>query len=127
MEKLLRKMSPQDIYREILGHVHKTNPSVGLHQLFINYRSSQNGLRLTPIGTNVLIEMGYPYKDFCYNSSVLSSSKAYILLERYCTYPYFVSAGRLTLFDYDDSILFKMYGCDMDVWIEYMENNLPTP
>lgn len=123
MVKLLKKMSPSDIYET----VQRYDPEVNLHDVFDNYRTSRYGLRLSLLGVVYFRNMGYPYKEFTYKPGNISHYRTLLIFERYCTYPYFVSSGMLALFDQEDSILFKLYGQNMDNWVEHMENNLPNP
>jgi hypothetical protein len=47
-----------------------------------------------------------------------------VLLDKYNQYPYYISKRELVLYGIEDRMLYKLYGHDLDAWVEHMEENL---
>ena len=45
-------------------------------------------------------------------------------MDRYNQYPYYFTKNQLILFGSEDRIMYKLYGKNLDAWIEHMEEQL---
>ena len=121
--KLLQKMTTTTFYREVLDNARKTNEWATLRHLFKNYRNGK-GLNLTKLGLTTLMDMGFECEAFKVTSDLTFTAHLRILLDRYNKYPYYLDRNKLVLFGSEDRIMYKLYGKDLQSWVEHMENNL---
>lgn len=118
-------MTTINLYNQVLAHA-KTLPDhawVDTRHLFKNYRNGK-GLSLTRLGLRVLQDMGFEFEIFKFENEVKFTAKLRILLDRYNKYPYYISRNELVLFGNEDRIMFKLYGKDLESWVEHMEENI---
>lgn len=116
-------MTITSFYRSVLDHAKQENEWVTLRHLFKNYRNGK-GLNLTKLGLTTLISMGYDCETFKISSELTFTAKLRILLDRYNKYPYYIDRNKLVLFGSEDRIMFKLYGKDLNAWVEHMETNI---
>lgn len=114
-------------YNNVLEHA-KTNFSdihrdIHIRHIFKNYRNNR-GLNLTRFGFLVLHDMGFESESFIVEEDVKFTAHLRIILDRYNKYPYYIDRMRIVLFGEEDRILFKLYGKDLEAWVEHMEENL---
>ena len=117
-------MTTTIFYNSVLEHA-KTlqyGDRITLRHIFKNYRNGQ-GLNLTKFGVLVLDSMGFESENFILNKQPVFNAHLRILLDRYNKYPYYISRRELVLYGSEDRVLYKLYGNDLDVWIEHMEEN----
>lgn len=112
-------------YDKALAHA-KTmayGENVALRSIFKNYRRGK-GVSLTKFGLEVLKDMGIESEVFRLQDEVKFTAHLRILLDKYSKYPYYISKHTLVLFGEEDRILFKLYGKNLDAWVEHMEENI---
>lgn len=117
-------MTP-DFYKQVLAHA-KTmqyGDRFNLRHIFKNYRNGK-GLSLTKFGVLVLIDMGFDYERFMLKEPPVFNAKLRTLLDKYNQYPYFISRRELILYGSEDRMLYKLYGHDLDAWVEHMDTNV---
>jgi|TARA_R110001606_G_scaffold360895_2_gene513919 hypothetical protein len=119
-------MTTKAFYNSILVHAKNsavTDEHVSLRDLFKNYRNN-SGLSLTRLGFRVMQQMDVEYETFKSSDEIKFTAKFRIMMDRYNQYPYYVTKNQLTLFGSEDRIMYKMYGKDLNAWIEHMEEQL---
>lgn len=111
-------------YKDVLEHAKtlKYGDNIKIRQIFKNYRNGQ-GLNLTKFGVFVLNDMGFECEHFMLNVEPKFNAHLRILLDRYNKYPYYISKRELVLYGSEDRMLYKLYGHDLDAWVEHMEEN----
>jgi|TARA_R110000868_G_scaffold1415_5_gene11105 hypothetical protein len=112
-----------DFYNLVLQQARTEQDWVTLRHLFKNYRNGE-GLNLTKLGLNSLKAMGIEYEIFKAEKEIKFTGKFRVLLDRYNKYPYYIDRNYLVLFGTEDRIMFKLYGKDLEAWMEHMEHNL---
>ena len=118
-------MTTTNLYNHVLAYA-KNLPDhawVDIRHLFKNYRNGK-GLSLTKLGLRVLQDMEFEFERFKLDDEVKFTAKLRILLDRYNKYPYYIARHELVLFGNEDRIMFKLYGKNLDSWIEHMEENI---
>jgi hypothetical protein len=117
-------MTTPDFYKTVLEHAKtmKYGDKINLRNIFKNYRNGQ-GLNLTKFGVLVLDDMGFESEHFILNKQPKFTAHLRILLDRYNQYPYYISRQELVLYGSEDRMLYKLYGHDLDAWLEHMEEN----
>lgn len=120
-------MTTKTFYNTVLEHA-KSNFSdkhdnITLRHIFKNYRNNR-GLHLTKFGLAVLQDMNFDNEQFSLENNVKFTSHLLIVLDRYNKYPYYIDRKRLILFGEEDRIMFKLYGKNLEAWVEHMEENL---
>lgn len=118
-------MTTPDFYNSVLAHA-KTleyGDRMNLRNIFKNYRNGQ-GLNLTKFGVLVLNDMGFESEHFMLNVEPKFNAHLRILLDRYNKYPYYISRRELVLYGSEDRMLYKLYGHDLDAWVEHMKENI---
>ena len=126
--KLYRKMTTtKAFYDNVLNHARNNfsdiHRNINIRHIFKNYRNNK-GLNLTRFGLLVFQDMGIESESFILDKDITFTAHLRILLDRYNKYPYYIDRSRLILFGEEDRILFKLYGKDLDAWVEHMEQNL---
>ena len=118
-------MTTPDFYNTVLAHAKtlKYGDRITLRNIFKNYRNGQ-GLNLTKFGVLVLNDMDFDHEQFVLNIEPKFNAHLRILLDRYNKYPYYISRRELILYGKEDRILYKLYGHDLEAWIEHMEENI---
>jgi hypothetical protein len=118
-------MTAEAFYNSVLEHAKtlKYNDRITLRHIFKNYRNGQ-GLNLTKFGVAVLNSMGFESEHFMLNKEPKFNAHLRILLDRYNQYPYYISKRELVLYGREDRMLYKLYGHDLDAWVEHMKENL---
>jgi len=117
-------MTP-DFYKQVLAHA-KTmqyGDKFNLRNIFKNYRNGK-GLSLTKFGVLVLTDMGIDAERFILKEPAVFTAKLRTLLDKYNKYPYYITRRELILYGSEDIILYKLYGSDLDSWIDHMETNI---
>ena len=112
-----------DFYDIVLKHARVELGWATLRHLFKNYRDGQ-GLNLTKLGLTCLKDMDFEYEIFKADKEIKFTGRFRVLLDRYNKYPYYIDRQHLILFGTEDRIMFKLYGKDLDAWMEHMETNL---
>ena len=117
-------MTP-DFYKQVLAHAKtmKYGERFNLRNIFKNYRNGK-GLSLTKFGVVVLMDMGVEAERFILKEPAVFTAKLRTLLDRYNQYPYYITRHELILYGIEDRMLYKLYGHDLDAWVEHMEANL---
>lgn len=114
-------------YDNVLNHARNNfsdiHRNINIRHIFKNYRNNK-GLNLTRFGLLVFQDMGIESESFILDKDITFTAHLRILLDRYNKYPYYIDRSRLILFGEEDRILFKLYGKDLDAWVEHMEQNL---
>lgn len=114
-------------YDNVLNHARNNfsdiHRNINIRHIFKNYRNNK-GLNLTRFGLLVFQDMGIESESFILDKGITFTAHLRILLDRYNKYPYYIDRSRLILFGEEDRILFKLYGKDLDAWVEHMEENL---
>lgn len=112
-------------YDAVLNHAKtlKYNEQITLRNIFKNYRNGQ-GLSLTKFGVLVLNSMGIESEHFLLNKEPMFNAHLRMLLDRYNQYPYYISKREIVLYGSEDRMLYKLYGHDLDAWIEHMKENI---
>jgi|TARA_B110000503_G_C7158747_1_gene418609 hypothetical protein len=118
-------MTTQGFYKRVLDTAKtlKYGDQITIRHIFKNYRNGQ-GLNLTKFGVLVLNNMGIENETFKLNKEPVFTARMRILLDKYNQYPYYISRRELILYGSEDRMLYKLYGHDLDAWIEHMEGNL---
>lgn len=118
-------MTTPDFYNSVLAHAKtlKYGDRMNLRNIFKNYRNGQ-GLNLTKFGVLVLNDMGFESEHFMLNVEPKFNAHLRILLDRYNKYPYYISRRELVLYGSEDRMLYKLYGHDLDAWVEHMKENI---
>lgn len=116
-----------DFYNTVLAHAktmkYADHERVTLRDIFKNYRNGR-GLSLTKFGVFVLNSMGLESEHFVLNKEPVFNARFRVLLDRYNRYPYYISKRELVLYGTEDRMLYKLYGHDLDAWVEHMEENI---
>ena len=117
-------MTP-DFYKQVLAHARtmQYGDKFNLRNIFKNYRNGK-GLRLTKFGVLVLTDMGIDAERFILKEPAVFTAKLRTLLDKYNKYPYYITRRELILYGSEDIILYKLYGSDLDSWIDHMETNI---
>jgi hypothetical protein len=112
-------------YDKVLAHAKTMSygEDINIRNIFKNYRKNK-GLSLTRFGMFVLTDMGIESETFKLLNEVKFTAQLRILLDRYNKYPYYISKHTLVLFGDEDRILYKLYGHDLDAWVEHMKENI---
>jgi len=112
-------------YNSVLAHARtlKYGDRITIRHIFKNYRNGQ-GLNLTKFGVFVLNDMGFDSEHFMLNKEPVFNARMRVLLDKYNQYPYYISRRELILYGSEDRMLYKLYGHDLDAWVEHMEENL---
>lgn len=119
-------MTTEAFYNSILTHAknsHWDDENISLRNLFKNYRNN-SGLSLTRLGLRIMQDMGIEYETFKSNDEIKFTAKFRIVMDRYNQYPYYFTKNQLILFGSEDRIMYKLYGKNLDAWIEHMEEQL---
>ena len=117
-------MTP-DFYKQVLAHARtmQYGDKFNLRNIFKNYRNGK-GLSLTKFGVLVLTDMGIDAERFILKEPAVFTAKLRTLLYKYNKYPYYITRRELILYGSEDIILYKLYGSDLDSWIDHMETNI---
>jgi len=117
-------MTP-DFYKQVLAHARtmQYGDKFNLRNIFKNYRNGK-GLSLTKFGVLVLTDMGIDAERFILKEPAVFTAKLRTLLDKYNKYPYYITRRELILYGSEDIILYKLYGSDLDSWIDHMETNI---
>ena len=117
-------MTP-DFYKQVLAHARtmQYGDKFNLRNIFKNYRNGK-GLSLTKFGVLVLTDMGIDAERFILKEPAIFTAKLRTLLDKYNKYPYYITRRELILYGSEDIILYKLYGSDLDSWIDHMETNI---
>ena len=117
-------MEPE-FYNSVLAHAKTMNygDRFNLRNIFKNYRNGK-GLSLTKFGVVVLVDMGFEAERFILKEPPKFNAKLRTLLDKYNQYPYYITRRELILYGSEDIILYKLYGSDLDSWIDHMEENI---
>ena len=98
--------------------------NVTIRDLFKNYRNGK-GLNLSKLGLSVMNLMNFECDIYMFDKDTIKfTPKLRILMDKYNKYPYYIDKTKLVLFGQEDRVLFKLYGSDVDTWIDHMESNL---
>jgi hypothetical protein len=118
-------MTTPEFYSSVLAHAKtmKYGDRITIRHIFKNYRNNR-GLNLTKFGVAVLNDMGFESEHFILNKEPKFNAHLRILLDKYNQYPYYISRQELVLYGSEDRMLYKLYGHDLDAWVEHMETNL---
>ena len=118
-------MTTEAFYNSVLEHARtlKYGDRITIRHIFKNYRNGK-GLNLTKFGVLVLNSMGFESEHFILNVEPKFNAHLRILLDRYNQYPYYISRQELVLYGEEDRILYKLYGQDLEAWVEHMEENI---
>jgi hypothetical protein len=117
-------MTP-DFYKQVLAHARSMQygDKFNLRNIFKNYRNGK-GLSLTKFGVLLLTDMGIDAERFILKEPAVFTAKLRTLLDKYNKYPYYITRRELILYGSEDIILYKLYGSDLDSWIDHMETNI---
>ena len=117
-------MTP-DFYKQVLAHARtmQYGDKFNLRNIFKNYRNGK-GLSLTKFGVLVLTDMGTDAERFILKEPAVFTARLRTLLDKYNKYPYYITRRELILYGSEDIILYKLYGSDLDSWIDHMETNI---
>jgi hypothetical protein len=112
-------------YNSVLEHAKTLRPGdqTNLRHIFKNYRNNK-GLSLTKFGVLVLNSMGFESEHFLLNKEPTFTAYFRTLLDNYNRYPYYISKRELVLYSSEDRMLYKLYGHDLDAWVEHMKENI---
>lgn len=114
-------------YNSVLEHARNNfsdiHRNIQIRHIFKNFRNNR-GLHLTRFGLLVLQDMGFESETFHIEQDVKFTAHLRIILDRYNKYPYYIDRARIILFGEEDRILYKLYGKDIEAWVEHMEENL---
>lgn len=118
-------MTTTEFYSSVLAHAQTLNygDRITLRHVFKNYRNNK-GLSLTKFGVLVLNSMNFESEHFVLNKEPTFNAHLRILLDRYNQYPYYISKRELILYGTEDRMLYKLYGHDLDAWVEHMKENI---
>jgi len=120
-------MTTKTFYDTVLEHARANfsdiHRNITIRHIFKNYRNNR-GLNLTRFGLLVFQDMGVESESFPISDDIKFTAHLRILLDRYNKYPYYIDRARIILFGEEDRILFKLYGKDLEAWVEHMEENL---
>jgi len=118
-------MMTPDFYKRVLAHARtmQYGERFNLRNVFKNYRNGK-GLSLTKFGVLVLTDMNIEAERFVLKEPPVFTAKLRTLLDKYNKYPYYISRRELILYGSEDIILYKLYGSDLDSWIDHMETNI---
>ena len=118
-------MTTPGFYKSVLDTAKtlKYGDRITIRHIFTNYRNGQ-GLNLTKFGVLVLSEMGFEKEVFKLNKQPVFTARMRVLLDKYNKYPFYISRRELILYGSEDRVLYKLYGHDLDAWVEHMEENL---
>lgn len=106
--------------KENFSDIHR---NIHIRHIFKNYRNGR-GLNLTRFGLLVLNDMGFESETFPIDDDLKFTASLRIILDRYNKYPYYIDRVKIVLYGEEDRILYKLYGKDIEAWVEHMEENL---
>lgn len=112
-----------DVSRIITARGHaqpKIDDNSLLVEIFKNYRvtgSSDKGLRLTYLGNKLLSRH---YDSYAYRLSVTPTHKAFVALDTYMNWPYYVSNMNIVFYSKDDAAWYRLNGENLNNFVDFL-------
>lgn len=91
-----------------------------LIEIFKNYRFTGNndkGLRLTYLGNKMLSRH---YDSYAYKLAVKPTHKAFVALDTYMNWPYYVSSMNIVFYNKDDAAWYKLNGENLNNFVDFL-------